>query len=123
MLRKCKQGKIDLILTKSVRRFARNTLDAITITRELRNIGVAVYFEKENVNMMEMDSEFVLTILSSLAQAENESISRNVAWGKRQAMKSSKVMNFSRIYGYKLDKNAVLQIVPGEAAVVRRIFE
>ncbi len=123
MLRKCKQGKIDLILTKSVSRFARNTLDSITITRELRNIGVAVHFEKENVNTMEMDSEFVLTILSSLAQAESESISRNVAWGKRQAMKSGKVMNFSHIYGYKLDEDDVPQIVPEEAAVVRRIFD
>ena len=123
MLRKCKQGKIDLILTKSVSRFARNTLDCIGITRELKNLGVAVYFEKENINTMESDSEFVLTILGSLAQAESESISKNVAWGKRQAMKSGKVSNFGKVYGYRLDENKIPHIVPEEAENVRRIFD
>lgn len=123
MLRKCKKGKIDLILTKSVSRFARNTLDCIQITRKLREMGIAVYFEKENVNTMDMDSEFVLTIMGSMAQAESESISRNVAWGKRQAMKSGKVMSFSRIYGYMQGEGGVPKIVPEEAEVVKRIFD
>ncbi|WP_101697520.1 recombinase family protein [Clostridium minihomine] len=122
ILRKCKQGKIDLILTKSVSRFARNTLDCIGITRALREIGVAVYFEKENLNTMEADSEFVLTILGSLAQAESENISKNVAWGKRQAMQSGKVMSFNRIYGYQVDDDGIPQIVPEEAEIVRRIY-
>ena len=91
MLRKCKQGKIDLILTKSVSRFARNTLDCNSIARELKNLGVAIYFEKENINTMEEDSEFVLTIFGRMAQSESESISRNVAFlGKRQSMKTGK---------------------------------
>lgn len=100
MLRKCKQGKIDLILTKSVSRFARNTMDCIKIVRELKELGIAIYFEKENINTLDIDSEFVLTVMGSLAQAESESISRNVAWGKRRAMQSGKVMSFNRIYGY-----------------------
>lgn len=123
MLRKCKQGKIDLILTKSVSRFARNTLDCIGITRQLRELGVAVYFEKENINTLEMESEFVLTIMGSLAQAESESISKNVAMGKRQAMQSGKVnFQYSRIYGYERGEDDQPHIIREQAEVIRRIF-
>lgn len=123
MLRKCKQGKIDLILTKSISRFTRNTLDCITIARELKKIGVAIYFEKENINTLEMDSEFVLTILGSLAQAESESISRNVAWGKRRAMQAGNVsFHFEHIYGYERGEDGQPKIIPDQAEVIRRIF-
>lgn len=123
MLRKCKQGKIDLILTKSVSRFARNTLDCISIARDLKNLGVAIFFEKENINTMEEDSEFVLTIFGSMAQSESESISRNVAWGKRQSMKSGKVsFPYSRIYGYERGEDGEPKIIQEQAEVVRRIF-
>ena len=123
MLRKCKQGKIDLILTKSVSRFARNTLDCITTIRKLKNLGVAVYFEKENINTMEEDSEFVLTILGSLAQAESESMSRNIKWGKRQAMKSGKVsFQYGKVYGYERGEDGRPKIIPEQAEVIRRIF-
>lgn len=86
MIRKCKQGKLDLILTKSISRFARNTLDTIKYTRMLRAMGIGIYFEKENINTLDMDSEMLITMLGAFAQAESESISRNVAWGKRKAM-------------------------------------
>lgn len=123
MLRKCKDGKIDLILTKSVSRFARNTLDCITTIRNLKALGVAVYFEKENINTMEEDSEFVLTILGSLAQAESESMSRNIKWGKRRAMQSGKVsFQCGRIYGYECGENGQPKIIPEQAKVICRIF-
>ena len=91
MIRKCKKGKINLILTKSISRFARNTLDTIKYTRMLRAMGIGIYFEKENINTLDMDSEMLITMLGAFAQAESESISRNVAWGKRQAIREGKV--------------------------------
>lgn len=123
MLRKCKKGKIDLILTKSVSRFTRNTLDCITIARELKKMDVAIYFEKENINTLEMDSEFVLTILGDLAQAESESISRNVSWGKRRSMQAGNVsFQYERIYGYERGEDGQPKIIPEQAEVIRRIF-
>ena len=80
----CEKGKIDMVLTKSVSRFSRNTLDAITYIRKLKAKGIPVIFEKEGINTMQMASEMALCFLSGFAQAESESISRNVTWGKRQ---------------------------------------
>ena len=91
MIRKCKKKKIDLILTKSISRFARNTLDTIKYTRMLRAMGIGIYFEKENINTLDMDSEMLVTMLGAFAQAESESISRNVAWGKRKAIQDGKI--------------------------------
>ena len=122
MLRDCKKGKIDLILTKSVSRFSRNTIDCIHYARELRGMGIAIHFEKENVNTLEMDSEFTLTILGSLAQSESENISKNVSWGKRQAMKSGKINFPANIYGFKKDENRQPQIVSEQAEVVKRMY-
>ena len=99
MIRKCKKKKIDLILTKSISRFARNTLDTINYTRMLRAMGIGIYFEKENINTLDMDSEMLITMLGAFAQAESESISRNVAWGKRQAIREGKVyVNFNQLH-------------------------
>ena len=90
MIRLCKQKKIDIILTKSISRFARNTVDCLNYIRSLREFGIAVIFEKENINTLESDGELLITMLGAFAQAESESISANVRWGKRQAMREGK---------------------------------
>ena len=123
MIRKCKKGKINLILTKSISRFARNTLDTIKYTRMLRGMGIGIYFEKENINTLDMDSEMLITMLGAFAQAESESISRNVAWGKRKAMLDGKVfVNFNQLYGYYLNADESPGINQEEAAVVRFMY-
>ena len=91
MIRQCRRGKIDLILTKSLSRFARNTLDTVKYTRELRQLGIPIIFEKENLNSISWESEFLLTLYGAFAQSESESISKNVSWGKRQAMKEAAI--------------------------------
>ena len=124
MIRKCKKKKIDLILTKSISRFARNTLDTINYTRMLRAMGIGIYFEKENINTLDMDSEMLITMLGAFAQAESESISRNVAWGKRQALREGKVyVNFNQLYSYFQDDRGEPGINEDKAAVVRDIYE
>ena len=102
MIRLCKQKKIDIILTKSISRFARNTVDCLKYVRALRELGIAVIFEKENINTLETDSEMLITLLGAFAQAESESISANVRWGKRQAMREGRVtINYKRWYAYE----------------------
>ena len=91
MIRQCRQGKIDMILAKSVSRFARNTLDTISYTRELRSLGIAVIFEEQNINSIYPESEFLIALHAAFAQSESESISANVRWGKRQSIKDGKV--------------------------------
>ena len=91
MIRKCRQKKIDLILTKSISRFARNTLDSLKYIRALKELGIGIIFEKENINTLEMDTELIITFMSAFAQSESESISANVRWGKRQAMKEGAI--------------------------------
>ena len=92
MIRQCRQGKIDMILAKSVSRFARNTLDTISYTRELRSLGIAVIFEEQNINSIYPESEFLIALHAAFAQSESESISANVRWGKRQSIKDGKVI-------------------------------
>ena len=124
MIRKCKKGKINLILTKSISRFARNTLDTIKYTRMLRAMGIGIYFEKENINTLDMDSEMLITMLGAFAQAESESISRNVAWGKRKAIQAGKVfVNFNQLYGYYLQEDGSPGINLEKAAVVKFIYQ
>lgn len=86
MIEDCKQGKVDMVLTKSVSRFARNTVDALNVIRELREIGVGVFFERENVWTLDSKGEFLITLLTSLAQEEARSISENTAWGLRKRL-------------------------------------
>ena len=101
MIRRCRQKKIDLILTKSISRFARNTLDSLKYIRALKGMGIGIIFEKENINTLETDTELIITFMSAFAQSESESISANVRWGKRQAMKEGKAsVNFKKLYGY-----------------------
>ena len=123
MMSLCKRGKIDLIITKSISRFARNTLDAISHVRNLKTMNIGVMFEKENINTLTMTNEMIFTILSAFAQAESESISENVKWGKRHAMKQGKVpFQYTRILGYERGEDNKPKIVPEQAETVRRIF-
>ena len=124
MIRRCRQKKIDLILTKSISRFARNTLDSLKYIRALRELGIGVIFEKENINTLEMDTELILTFMSAFAQSESESISANVRWGKRQAMKEGKASaNFKKLYGYYLDDEGNPQVNSDQAEAVRSIYD
>ena len=123
MIRLCKQKKIDIVLTKSISRFARNTVDCLNYIRALRELGIAVIFEKENINTLEADSEILITMLGAFAQAESESISANVRWGKRQAMREGKVnMHYERLYAYEKGEDGNPKIIPEQAEVVRRIY-
>lgn len=123
MLRDCDRGKIDLVITKSVSRFGRNTLDGLDTVRKLKRQGIGVYFEKENVNTLYMDNEMILTFMMSQAQAESESLSGNVKWGHRKNFKDGKVYyHYASFLGYREGPDGMPEVDPEEAAVVRRIF-
>lgn len=92
MITACKRGHIDLIITKSLSRFARNTVDCLDTVRLLKANGIGVYFEKENINTLTESSEFLITLFSGFAQAESESLSKNVAWGKQKSAEAGKVV-------------------------------
>lgn len=116
-------GKIDLIVTKSVSRFARNTVDSLTTVRKLKEKGVEVYFEKEQIYTLDSKGELFITIMSSLAQEESRSISENVTWGQRKRMADGKVtMPYGRFLGYRKGEDGLPEIVPEEAEVVRLIY-
>lgn len=123
MIRRCRQKKIDLILTKSISRFARNTLDSLKYIRALKELGIGIIFEKENINTLEMDTELIITFMSAFAQSESESISANVRWGKRQAMKEGKTsVNFRKLYGYYLDSEGNPRVDSDQAEVICGIY-
>lgn len=124
MIRQCKQGKIDIVLTKSISRFARNTVDCLNYVRALKELGIAVIFEKENMNTLEIDSEILITMLGAFAQSESESISANVRWGIRQAMKEGKAtIQYKYLYGYRKGDDGKPEIIPEQAEVVRKIYD
>ena len=124
MIRQCKQGKIDIVLTKSISRFARNTVDCLNYVRALKELGIAVIFEKENMNTLEVDSEILITMLGAFAQSESESISANVRWGIRQAMKEGKVtIQYKYLYGYRKGDDGKPEIIPEQAEVVRKLYD
>ena len=117
-------GKIDLIITKSISRFARNTVDTLTTIRQLKEKGIEVYFEKENIWTLDSKSELLLTIMSSLAQEESRSISDNVTWGQRKRFADGKVnMAFSSFLGYRRGEDGTPEIVPEEAKIVKLIYK
>lgn len=123
MIRLCRQRKIDIILTKSLSRFARNTVDSLGYIRELRALGIAVISEKENINTLTAESEMLITIMSCFAQAESESISKNVSWGVRQSFKNGNVpMQYARLLGYRKGHDGNAGIIPEEAEVVKEIY-
>lgn len=116
-------GKIDLIVTKSVSRFARNTVDSLVTVRRLKEKGVEVYFEKENIFTLDSKGELLITIMSSLAQEESRSISENVTWGQRKRFSDGKVsLPYSQFLGYERGQDGIPKIVEKEAALVRRIY-
>ena len=124
MIRLCRQKKVDIVLTKSISRFARNTVDCLKYIRALRELGIAIIFEKENINTLEADSEILITMLGAFAQAESESMSANIVWGKRQAMRDGKVtLQYRRLYGYRKGADGNPEIIPEQAEVVRRIYD
>lgn len=124
MIRMCRQQKIDLIITKSISRFARNTVDCLEYVRQLKDLGIGVIFEKENLNTLTMTSEFMIALYGSFAQAESESISKNVSWGKQKAYAEGKVsFQYAKLLGYKKGANGKPEIVPEEAETVRMIYD
>ena len=124
MIRQCKQKKIDLILTKSIQRFARNTLDCINYTRILRQLGIGVLFEKENINSLPPDSEFMITMYGAMAQSESESISGNIRRGRQMHAKvgTLKVPCY-RLYGYEKDADGKFRVIPEQAEIVRELYK
>ena len=124
MIRQCKQKKIDLILTKSIQRFARNTLDCINYTRILRQLGIGVLFEKENINSLPADSEFMITMYGAMAQSESESISGNIRRGKQMHAKVGTLkIPCYRLYGYEKDADGKFRVIPEQAEIVRELYK
>lgn len=123
MVQDALNGKIDLIVTKSVSRFARNTVDSLTTVRKLKEKGVEVYFQKENIYTLDSKGELLITIMSSLAQEESRSISENVTWGQRKRFADGKVsMPYRHFLGYRKGADGLPEIVPEEAELVQRIY-
>lgn len=122
MIRDCNKGKIDLILTKSVARFARNTVDSLNYVRQLKAKGIGVFFEEQNLDSLKADSEMFIGLHSVLAQAESENISANVRWGIQQRMKSGTFAFRYNILGYRKGANGQPEIVPEEAEHIRTIY-
>ena len=124
MLDDCEAGKIDIILTKSISRFARNTVDLLKTVRHLKELGIEVQFEKEGINSLSSDGEVMLTLLASFAQEESISISNNVKWGIRKRMQAGLpyANGHMNVYGYRWEGDEMV-IVPEEAEVVRRIYQ
>lgn len=124
MIKAYKQGKIDLILTKSISHFGRNTLDTLKTLYELFNLGVKVYFEKENLNNYDKEIRTMMEIYAGFAQEESKNMSDNIKWGIRERMHEGKVcLNCTRFLGYDKDENGKLFVVESEAVIVRKIFE
>lgn len=118
----CRTGRIDYVLTKSVSRFSRNTTDCLSFVRELLSYNIPIYFEKENLDTGSMESELILSILSSMAQGESESISKNVKWTVQQRIEAGIFKFGYSPYGYTRDEDGNLVIDPEEADVIRLIF-
>lgn len=121
LLADCDAGKIDIVLTKSISRFARNTVDLLEAVRHLRELGIEVRFEKENISSLSDDGELLLTLLASFAQEESRSISENVKWAIRKGFEQGKQNGCTRIYGYQWDGQQYI-IIPQEAEIIRLIF-
>lgn len=123
MISECMEGHIDMIITKSISRFARNTLDCLRYIRQLKEKNVPVFFEKENINTMDSKGEVLLTIMASLAQQESESLSQNVKMGMQFRFQNGEVqVNHNRFMGYTKDEDGHLIIEPAEAEIVKRIY-
>src|SRR5574344_515554 len=123
MIDEAMAGKIDMIVTKSISRFARNTLDCLKYIRQLKDKNIAVFFEKENINTMDSKGEIMLTIMASLAQQESQSLSQNVKLGIQYRYQQGKVkINCNHFLGYTKGPDGNLVIVPEEAEIIKRIY-
>ena len=123
MIEDSMNGKIDMIITKSISRFARNTLDCLKYIRQLKDKEIPVFFEKENINTMDAKGEIMLTIMASLAQQESQSLSQNVKLGIQYRYQQGEVqVNHNRFLGYTKDENNKLVINPEQAKIVKRIY-
>ncbi len=123
MIQDALDGKIDLIVLKSISRFARNTVDALSTIRLLKARGVGIYFEKESINSLDDNSEMIITFLSSLAQEESHSISKNVTWGIRNSFSNGKVwMPYKHFLGYEKGEDGLPSIIESEAKIIRLIY-
>lgn len=124
MIRQCRKGKIDMIFAKSVSRFARNTVDTLSYTRELRSMGIPVLFEEQNINSIYPESEFLITIHGAFAQSESEGISSRVKWGKHQAMRTGKAnIQYKTLLGYEKGPDGEMVVNAEQAETVRKIYE
>jgi len=122
LIEDCRAGKVDIVITKSISRFARNTVTLLETIRELRDIGVAVIFEEQNIDTMTAEGELLLTLLAAFAQAESLSASENMKWRYRQGFENGEVMGVRRLFGYEIDKG-VFTIDEEKAQIIRDIFE
>ena len=123
MIKMCRRGKIDMIITKSISRFARNTADVLKYVRMLKEIGVDIFFEEQNIHSTQPGAEFYITIYGSIAQSESENISANVIWGKNQSAKEGNVpFQYKRFLGYRRGTDGKPEIDPEQAEVVKRIY-
>jgi len=118
----CRNGDVDMVITKSISRFARNTVTMLEVVRELKVLGVDVLFEKENIHSISEDGELMLTILASYAQEESRSVSENCKWRIRHQFQDGELANLRFMYGYHITKGKI-EIDPEEAAIVRMIFD
>jgi DNA invertase Pin-like site-specific DNA recombinase len=123
MVEKARAGEIDLIITKSVSRFARNTVTVLKVARELKELGVGIFFEEQNINTLSGDGEMMLTVLASFAQEESRSMSENNKWTMKKKFEKGEIMvNTKRFMGYDKNEYGELIINPKEAKIVQRIF-
>lgn len=122
LLQDCRDGRIDIILTKSISRFARNTIDLLETVREMRDMNVEVFFERENIRLMSGDGELLLTILASFAQEESRSVSENCKWRIRKRFAEGELVNLRFMFGYRIVKGEI-EVDPEQAAIVRMIFQ
>lgn len=123
MIEDCRKGKIDMVITKSISRFARNTQDCLMYSRELKNLGIGIMFEKEHINTLDSSGELLFTILSSLAQDESRNISENCKWGIRSKFKNGEMhINTNTFLGYDKDEDGKLVINPEQAVTIKRIY-
>jgi len=123
MIDECMAGSIDMVITKSISRFARNTLDCLKYIRQLKEKNIPVFFEKENINSMDSKGEVMLTIMASLAQQESQSLSQNVKLGLQYRYQQGDIqVNCNRFLGFSKDENKRLIVVPEEAEIIKRIY-
>ncbi len=125
LMEACMRGEVDRIITKSVSRFARNTLDCVECARKLKDRGIGIYFEKEQLDTLQPNSEFILTIMASLAEEESRSISNNIRWSYKKKFENGEVVLTTKyLLGYTRNKETnEIEIIPDEAVIVRRIYE